>query len=160
MCCGDQVPATDKLVCELGMGPRTQSEVLGGFEGSANLYTLVNLDGAVCACTPSIVNFHLYQWKKRRQTQPFVSGFYLSPMCRCCWRQWLLSGNLSDRLRQCPLSSAYISGIYAQCHYCWTHKKRKQQPHRPAWAEILSPRVSSGDWTVLNQRGWRRQSCS
>lgn len=64
------------------MGPRTQSEVLGGFEGSANLYTLVK------AC------MHTSRFNSELSSLPVeeeetdsairVWFFYLSPMCRCC----------------------------------------------------------------------------
>jgi len=59
---------------------------------SANVHALVTLENGVYA--PALVNFSLYQLKRRKGTCLSILRFYASPIHRCCLRPCLVCDRL------------------------------------------------------------------
>lgn len=139
--------------------------------GHSQRYWVVLRDLQICthlwrhACTHpgSIVNFHLYQWKKRRQTQLFVSGFFIWVLC-----VGAVEGN-GFSVTICPIgcvsvlyplhtSLGYVLSVTTVEPTKKESSSHTPQPGQRSWVPGWAP--VTGQEEVLNQRGWRRQPCS
>lgn len=119
----------------------------------------------VCVCVPLHQRPSASPAKAEEGTWLSVLVVYVSPVCRCCWRQCLPCGSLCYRSCQCPLSSCLCVcaslGHVLSFAMAWACKQESVS-HIPE----QTPRVRGypaglqrpGRW-VLGQSSWRRRLC-
>lgn len=93
------------------------------------MHVLVHLESVMCV--PLLVNFELYQPKRRK-------GTCLSVLCESYIYELLKEvpcGILCSKLHQCPLCVC-ASGMCAQLCYWLNLQTGKQHLHPSAWAEM------------------------